>query len=192
MTVEPLAAGSGLALSRDGARPEAPRATAMDEAAFQTFYDETKSALFAYLRRAGGDAALAEDVTQEAYLRFLSHGSSGYSFVERRSFLYRIATNLLYDRWRRQRTERGLLARFFSRDEAVEPPPSLARVDLESALSSLRPRDRAILWLAHAEERPHKEIAAILGLSAAGVRVLLFRARRRLAERMTDLRGMKP
>jgi RNA polymerase sigma-70 factor (ECF subfamily) len=163
----------------------------MDEAAFRTFYEETKAALYAYLRRAGGDPALAEDLVQEAYIRILRHGSPGFGAAERRAFLYRIATNLLYDRWRRERRERGLLAHLFSGREPTAEP-SHARLDLETGFSALRPRDRALLWLAHAEERPHREIAAILGLSEAGVRVLLFRARRRLAAVLNDPRGKQP
>jgi RNA polymerase sigma-70 factor (ECF subfamily) len=45
----------------------------------------------------------------------------------------------------------------------------------------MRPRDRQLLWLAHAEGYSHREIAQITGLAAASIRILLFRARRKIA-----------
>jgi RNA polymerase sigma-70 factor (ECF subfamily) len=45
----------------------------------------------------------------------------------------------------------------------------------------MRPRDRQILWLAHAEGYSHLEIAQITGLGSASIRLLLFRARRKIA-----------
>jgi RNA polymerase sigma-70 factor (ECF subfamily) len=48
-------------------------------------------------------------------------------------------------------------------------------------MERLRPKERAMLWLAYAEGASHREIAAALGLSTASLKPLLFRARRRLA-----------
>ena len=48
-------------------------------------------------------------------------------------------------------------------------------------MAQLRLRDRQLLWLAHVEEFSHKEIGAILGLKATSIRLMLFRARKRLA-----------
>jgi RNA polymerase sigma-70 factor (ECF subfamily) len=45
----------------------------------------------------------------------------------------------------------------------------------------MRPRDRQILWLAHAEGYSHREIAQVTGLASASIRLLLFRARRKIA-----------
>ena len=51
-------------------------------------------------------------------------------------------------------------------------------------MQRLKPRDRAMLWLAYAEGSTHREIAATLGLNAGSVKLMLFRARQRLAERL--------
>jgi RNA polymerase sigma-70 factor (ECF subfamily) len=48
-------------------------------------------------------------------------------------------------------------------------------------MSRLKPRERAILWLAYAEGASHREIADVLGLSPGSLKAMLFRARRRLA-----------
>jgi RNA polymerase sigma-70 factor (ECF subfamily) len=52
---------------------------------------------------------------------------------------------------------------------------------LGPALAQMRPRDRQLLWLAHAEGYSHNEIAEVTGLGTASIRLLLFRARRKIA-----------
>ena len=55
----------------------------------------------------------------------------------------------------------------------------------------IAPRERALLWLAYGEGRPHREIAGILDVAELSVRVLLFRARRKLAKILEE-RGLGP
>jgi len=52
---------------------------------------------------------------------------------------------------------------------------------LEPAMAMMRPRDRQLLWLAYAEGYSHHEIAEVTGLASASIRLLLFRARRKMA-----------
>jgi len=51
---------------------------------------------------------------------------------------------------------------------------------LVPAMARMSPRERQLLWLAHAEGYSHKEIAEVTGLVSASVRLLLFRARRKI------------
>ena len=62
---------------------------------------------------------------------------------------------------------------------------------LGPALLQMRPRDRQLLWLAHAEGYSRREIAEVTGLGSASVRILLFRARRKIARLLTEERGGK-
>ena len=55
------------------------------------------------------------------------------------------------------------------------------RTDLGRAMARLKPRERELLWLAYAHGSSHEEIAESLGLRKASIKMLLFRARRRLA-----------
>ena len=153
----------------------------MDSDAFAGFYQRSAPALRAYLARVSGNPALADDLMQESYLRFLCATRPEGGEVNYRRYLYRIATNLLRDHWRRPRAaciedvpEKFLAAR-----------DGLSRIDsqviLDPAMAQMRPRERQLLWLAHAEGYSHREIAEITGLNAAGIRLLLFRARRKIA-----------
>src|SRR5580704_2570773 len=73
----------------------------MDSDAFAGFYQRSAPGLRAYLARVSGNHALADDLMQESYLRFLSASRPEGGEVNYRRYLFRIATNLLRDYWRR-------------------------------------------------------------------------------------------
>ncbi len=154
-------------------------AARLDRAAFEAFYASTAPALAGYIRRVAGEAAAVEDVLQEAFCRFLHGRREGMSEAQMRGYVYRAATTIIYDQWRRKRT-----AERFTRLEgpavAAAADPS-GRLDVDRALGRMSPRERALVWLAYAEGATHAEVADALGLSPLSVRVLLFRARRKLA-----------
>ena len=159
----------------------------MDEDAFRLFYDRTARPVWAYLSRMSGDARLADDLLQEAYYRFLRANVTHESDAHRRNYLFRIATNLVRDQRRRPRLVASRPAD--SDDEIDHPDPQSAdvangavrRLDLARSMARLKPRERDLLWLAYAQGSSHKEIAETLGLKTASIKLLLFRARRRLA-----------
>ena len=159
----------------------------MDEDAFRLFYERTARPVWAYLSRMSGDAKLADDLLQEAYYRFLRANVSLESDAHRRNYLFRIATNLVRDLRRRPRVAESQLADGIGDIEHADPQSADAangavrRLDLARSMARLKPRERELLWLAYAQGSSHKEIAETLGLKSASIKLLLFRARRRLA-----------
>jgi RNA polymerase sigma-70 factor, ECF subfamily len=157
----------------------------MDEESFRAFYERTARPLWVYLSRISGDRQVADDLLQEAYYRFLRVRQTWDSESHRRAYLFRIATNLVRDRHRRSR---GVAVPLREADAACLPSSqesvaeaAARRTDLHRAMARLKPRERALLWLAYAQEHAHSEIAATLGVRTGSVKLLLFRARRRLA-----------
>lgn len=154
--------------------------------------DAHRRALFGLCYRLTGSAADAEDLVQETFRRALEHPPPD---TERslRPWLVRVATNLSIDALRRRKRER-----YFGpwlpepidteRVVALEPGPE-ARYDLvESATSAfllalevLEPKQRAALVLCDVVGLSGPEAADALGTSAGNVRVLLHRARGKLA-----------
>jgi RNA polymerase sigma-70 factor (ECF subfamily) len=63
---------------------------------------------------------------------------------------------------------------------------AVRRVDLSRAMARLKPRERDLLWLAYAQGSSHREIADVLGLRTSSIKLLLFRARRRLASLLSE------
>lgn len=160
-------------------RGTAVAAAAGEELPFEAFYASTAPALAAYIRRVSGDSSAAEDILQETYLRFLRAHHGGRELAEMRGYLYRTATTIIYDQWRRPQQDGNDLERCGG--GATHGDEAALRIDMARALARLGPRERALLWLAYVEGAEHAEIASALGLSRLSVRVLLFRARGKLA-----------
>jgi RNA polymerase sigma-70 factor (ECF subfamily) len=156
----------------------------MDEGAFCEFYKRTARPLFGYLLRVSGRRDIAEDMLQEAYCRMLSGQLPAMDDGQSKSYLFRIASNLLRDRWRRRDEVSG--------EDAPEPvAPSHdaeTQADMRRVFDQLKPRERQLLWLAYVEGANHKEIAESTGLKPESIRQLLFRARRRLADMLRGRR----
>jgi RNA polymerase sigma-70 factor (ECF subfamily) len=176
MTAENLLLAMPLSLREERAsgRPNRP----MDEAKFDAFYRRNAGSLWSYLHRLTGDAAAADDLLQKTFINLLRVNPTFESDEHTRRWLYRTATNVTFDYFRE------LKRRGRSAGEVPAAPPADRdlRHDFKRVFTELNPRERALLWLAHVEESDHVEIGEALGIKAKSVRVLLFRARKRLAD----------
>ncbi|HVR69992.1 MAG TPA: RNA polymerase sigma factor [Vicinamibacteria bacterium] len=154
-------------------------------AAFEQLYRDHVGRVFALCLRLAGDASLAEDLAQEAFVRAWRklgtfRGESAFS-----SWLYALTVNtaLSERRARRRRTARVVTTDDLS---AFDRPGRAARpdhgFDLERALATLPPGARAVLVLHDVEGYKHKEIADMTGIAAGTSKAQLHRARRLLRE----------
>jgi RNA polymerase sigma-70 factor, ECF subfamily len=171
---------SELAQAEDALQTDA--ALQMDEGSFRAIYNRTARAIWGYLAKVTGDSAAADDLMQECYYRFLRTRHAAMSEEQAKQYLFRTATNLLRDRWRRGQGKVNVPL-----DEMEEVPTAertaqsvQARSDLKGALRQLTPRELQLLWLAYVEGSSHKEISDVVGLKTASVRPMLFRARQKL------------
>src|SRR6266852_8325780 len=154
--------------------------TPMNEAKFEAFYRRNAGSLWSYIYRLTNDASAADDLLQKTFYRFIRANPQTESDEHTRRYLFRAATNLAFDHFRETKREReaaAIVREASSLGENVD-----LRHDMTRVFSELKPRERALLWLAHVEESSHDEIGEAIGVKSRSVRVLLFRARRRLAE----------
>jgi RNA polymerase sigma-70 factor (ECF subfamily) len=154
----------------------------MDEESFRGFYQQTANALRAYVARALGDRTHADDIVQESFVRYVRSPPDGEDYRTQKAFLFRIASNLLVDHWRQRKRDAEIVQ---NADSRVSPDISL-RLDMERVFGQLSPQQRQLLWLAYVEEADHRQIAAILGLRERSIRVLLHRARAKLATALKE------
>ena len=168
----------------------APAATLLSEREFQDLYRLHGRALWGYLYRLTNNAADADDLLQDSFCRLLATPLATRDDAQLRAYLFRIASNASIDHWRRAgRADR----RAASPPEAVADTADAAalRHDMARTFRELKPQERVLLWLAHVEGTEHREIAQALGVKAASVPVMLFRARRKLAGLLKQ-KGLDP
>lgn len=127
------------------------------------------------------DAARAEDITQEAFVRlYLRWGTVG-RYDRPGAWARRVAIRLATRDARRERL-RSLLERQ-ARPPAQEQGP---HTDVLHAVGSLPPRQRAAVVLFYFEDLPVAEVAQTLGMSELAVKTSLHRARHDLATRLDE------
>lgn len=141
-----------------------------------------RSGLVEYASRIVGDHARAEDVVQEAYLRFDS-AASAKLFDEPVGYLYRIVRNLALDGRRRQVRESlfvvGQASALSERAADARPTPeaeAAGRSDIEAlkaALAELPERTRRALEMHRFEGKTVKTVAATLGVSVGTAHALI-------------------
>jgi RNA polymerase sigma-70 factor, ECF subfamily len=153
----------------------------MSEAEFRAFYERSSRQVWLYLARITGDRQIADDLLQETFYRFYRAGGSHENERHRRNVLFKIATNIARDNYRRRHGTEEVelheeIATHGSESSSIE-----LRTDLARAFDRLKPQQREMLWLAYAHGSSHDEIAAATGVTPGSVKALLFRARRKLA-----------
>ena len=131
-----------------------------------------------------GDGHLAEDLTQDAFVRSFGRFQDLRRPEAFASYLRRTVVNLSADHFRRLQRERAHSDR--ERRREAEEDVHLSRVDardeLLHALQALPPRQRAAVVLRHCEGLPEQEVADVLGTSVGAVNSLVMRG-------LTTLRG---
>lgn len=153
-------------------------------------YEAHHASVFAFLARSTRDRFVAEDLLQETYLRLTKEARMGRAPLQVRAWLFRVASNLVIERSRRQTTAVRWLGRHGRDDYArmVAPSPEagvLTReraAEMEQILDGLS-ADARLAMLLSSEGFDGEEIAAAIGRSAAATRTLLCRARAQVRER---------
>ncbi|HLJ08659.1 MAG TPA: RNA polymerase sigma factor [Acidimicrobiia bacterium] len=149
--------------------------------AFEPFFAASCQTVVGLVAAVTGDTRLAEDATQEAYLRALRRWHRVRQLERPELWVARVASNLAIDRWRRQRRESG-----FDVEAPVDPPDSVSRLWVEWGLAQLTPAQRQVVLLKDLEGYPVKEIAGRLARSPETVKSQLASGRRRLRELLGD------
>lgn len=163
--------------------------------AFNQLVTRHERAVYSVCYRMLRDGALAEDATQDAFIRVWNSIDSFRGGIVR-PWILRIATNRTYDILRAQarRPAQSLDAQPFesetewtSQADAVEHPESFAArgelsAFLESALAGLPEDQRLAIVLSDVQGYPYDEIAEIMNVAVGTVKSRISRGRSRLRE----------
>lgn len=154
-------------------------------------YRQYAKPLYFYLYKLCGSKEVAEDLTQETFVRATIHLHL-YDGTEPRAWLYKVARNTYIDEWRKQTRRKNLLLRWLmpNKGEMISPygipEEELVMKELQMELVDLMaylPENyRSILYLREIEQFSYQEIMATLQLSEDQVKVTLYRARKKLTD----------
>lgn len=162
-----------------------------DRAAFEELFEMYQPRLKYYVRRLDGDGANVDDILQDVWLTVFKKIRKLKDARIFAVWLYRIARNKVYDRFRRK-------DRFVSLPEENELPvshaaePTLDTNDTEklhTALTKLKPYHREVLTLCFIEQMPYQAIADVVGCSIGTVRSRIFYAKKSLRREMESKNG---
>ena len=154
-----------------------------DERAFQLLSRRHLPAMLGLARRILGNAAEAEDVAQEAFMRVWTHAPRWQPLAKFRTWLTRVVINLCLDRKRR-----APWVELETAGDIVDPAPGAgekAEDDerermLAAAIEKLPARQRSAIVLTYGDGMSNAQVAEILDTSVSAVETLLVRAKQNL------------
>jgi RNA polymerase sigma-70 factor (ECF subfamily) len=166
------------------------RFAAGDLEAFEALFRQHQKQVYAWIVRIVRDSGIAEDLTVETFWRIYRSRGRFDAAGNFGAWAYRIATNAALDHLRKSRNETELPDDLAA---ATRPDPAVrceTRKRLHEAFRRLPAKYRLVATLALVEEEPYEKIAAAAGISAALVKVRVFRAVRMLRKQLTAM-GMQ-
>ena len=154
------------------------------QAQFLLAFDSYNDAIYRFCLIKVSRSEVAQDITQEVFMRYWQSLQKGEVFKNERAFLYAIARNLIVD-WYRKRKDQSLDAALesgvdFKGDGAESVTKDSEIAEVITILEKLELEDREILLLRYVEGFSPKEIARLLSQSANVVSVRIHRALKKL------------
>ena len=156
----------------------------MNMAAQETerLWREFADQLGGFLRGRVGDAAVADDIRQDVFLKLQQRIRAGDSIENIRAWLYRTARNAIIDHYRTRKTTVVIEEAALIDDQAGDSELAPLMASFRRMIHVLPDGYREAVLLADIEQLPHKEVAKRLGLSLPAVKSRILRGRRMLRE----------
>lgn len=151
---------------------------------------EHQSALLGYAYRMVRDWELAQDLVQEAFVRYLRSPLEYGEPAQKTAWLFRVTRNLCFDVTKRENRRDDVQDRARKPTEAARPDDRVMNDEraerLYALMEELNENQRTVLLLFFQEQRSYKEIADMTGFSMSNVGMLIHRGLKRLRSLMED------
>ncbi|PYU69368.1 MAG: hypothetical protein DMG49_13560 [Acidobacteria bacterium] len=163
------------------------RFAAGDPEAFEALFRGYQKEVYAWIVRIVRDHGIAEDLTVETFWRIYRSRARFDAAGNFRAWARRISTNVALDYLRHSRRETELPEDLPSANAGDPAVRREARERIKEAFQELPAKYRLVATLALIEEQPYNDIAEAAGISAALVKVRVFRAVRMLRKKLNSL-----
>ncbi|MFD9126456.1 RNA polymerase sigma factor [Kitasatospora sp. NPDC059571] len=175
-------------------------AKAGDPDAWAELYRRYRGPVLAFLTRRTGNRALAEDLTQDTFVRAMACiGGYRWTGKDMGAWIITIARNIMFDHDKRRATRSESTVAAVDDSDAGICVEDLALSAVEaqricSALSTLTERQRAALTLRYLDDLSSREVAAAIGIRVGALKTLTYRARSNLRRTLEHPRhtGRRP
>ena len=168
-----------------------------DSEAFRALFEKHKDMVYSVALRYSGEAAAAQDIAQDVFLKLFSTIGSFRGESNFEAWLYRMVVNRCFDQKRKTRRLSPLVTAVID----VLPTPGVNVLDevlrselsahVRSVVDSLAPDQRMVVVLRYTQGLSYDEIAAVLGCSAGTIASRLNRAHKVLERRLARLAGAR-
>ena len=150
---------------------------------FDALFHQYELPICSYLARMTGNVPRAQELTQETFIRAYRALLRGEEWSNPRAWLYRVASRLATDDYRRRKLVEWLPLSATEQNSTPDVETVvIKRISIQNALDALPPKYRIPLVLYDYVGYSVSEIAQMLGLSASGVKTRLSRARKKFRQ----------
>lgn len=159
-----------------------------DTARFGWIVDKYKRQVFTLSYRVTGSAEVADEITQDAFLKIYNKIATWRGDCAFSTWVYRVAYNCAISATRTRKTVATVRVDDFSRIDApteqYDTQKEAQYIALEGAIKKLKTDERAIINLFYYDNKSIQELSFILSMSESNVKTKLHRIRKKLADLM--------
>jgi RNA polymerase sigma-70 factor (family 1) len=161
-----------------------------DEKAFEEIYKQYRDHLYNFTLKFVKSPELADDLTQEVFIRVWEHHRNMIKIESFRGYLFSMCRNHtlnFLNKASRENAAKGEMLRHYKKDQPSADDKLLSeeyRQFIKNTLDSLSPQTREIFRLCREEHRSYDEVAALLGISRNAVKKHMVRSHKTFKDRL--------
>jgi RNA polymerase sigma-70 factor, ECF subfamily len=164
----------------------------MQTQTYERLYDAYHDRVYRLARRITQDTAIAEDVAQEVHIKCWKNKSKLEEAANPGAWIMRVTRNLAIDKIRSRRNNAELDKVAYSAPSKDQTPEHAAEIEnmmqiLRELIDTLPLKQREIFQLRELEGLKYQEISDVLDVSVDEVKVSLFRARKKIREKLINV-----
>ncbi|MDA8692535.1 RNA polymerase sigma factor [Saprospiraceae bacterium] len=155
-------------------------------------FERYQGAMYNYYLRSTYDTELSKDLTQQVFIKLIKYRNSYKSVNSFKSWLYRVATNVKHDHYRKEKSYKNRNEIYSAtREEMIDPHDKIEKSESEKilhrALNKLPEDQREVIWMTRFEKMKYADVAKIYECTESAIKVRVHRAMKRLKSEYLQL-----